>query len=297
MVERKVAIDGPYDLRASLRAVMAKAAGRLPAAGDAMWWLPHTPDGPAAVRLARTSGGVDAASWGTGASWAIDQVEALLGADDDPSAFDPGAGLIGSLHRRNMGLRLGRTGRVFDALLPTILEQRVTSVEAKRSYRGIVLRYGSRAPGPVDAWVPPPAEVIAQLSYADLHPLGVERSRAAILIEAARRARRLEEIVTMDFEHAEARLLAVKGIGPWTAAFVMGSAMGCPDVVPVGDYHIPNTVSWALAGEPRGNDARMLELLEPYRPHRRRALLLLIAAGITAPRYGPKTAVRNFANS
>jgi hypothetical protein len=58
--------------------------------------------------------------------------------------------------------------------------------------------------------------------------------------------------------------------------------------VPLGDYHIPNAVTWALAGEPRGDDARMLELLEPYTGQRGRVIRLLMSGGRGAPRYGPK---------
>ena len=65
----------------------------------------------------------------------------------------------------------------------------------------------------------------------------------------------------------------------------MGMAWGDPDAVPVGDFHLPNTVSWALAAEDRGTDERMLELLEPYGGHRRRVVLLLKGAGIKAPKY------------
>lgn len=68
----------------------------------------------------------------------------------------------------------------------------------------------------------------------------------------------------------------------------MQSAMGDPDAVAVGDYHIPNTVSWALANEPRADDARMLELLEPFAGHRGRVTMLLKFGGISAPKYGPR---------
>jgi 3-methyladenine DNA glycosylase/8-oxoguanine DNA glycosylase len=72
----------------------------------------------------------------------------------------------------------------------------------------------------------------------------------------------------------------------------MGAAWGDKDAVPTGDYHLPNTVSWALAGEPRSDDARMLDLLGPYRPERRRVLVALKVEGVHAPKYGPKTALR-----
>ena len=59
----------------------------------------------------------------------------------------------------------------------------------------------------------------------------------------------------------------------------MGFVLGDPDAVPTGDLHLPHEVAWALAGEESADDARMLELLEPFRGHRFRLLRLLLAAG------------------
>ena len=97
----------------------------------------------------------------------------------------------------------------------------------------------------------------------------------------------------MDRAAAYDRLGAIRGVGPWTAGHVMGVAWGDRDAVPIGDLHLPNSVSWLLAGEPRADDDRMLELLEPYRPHRRRVVVLIKRAHIGAPKYGPKTAVQD----
>ncbi len=297
MGQRTISITGPIDLRATLATMAAKAVNGVRATSDGAWWVTHTPGGPATLHLRSEGSRVRGEAWGAGADWVLDRMPMLCGAGDRPDDFRPPDGLVRQLHRRSRGLRLGASGRVFETLVPVILGQRVTSVEARRSYRALVAAYGTPAPGPLDAVVPPAAEVLAGLSYVDLHPLGVERSRAQIIVEAARRAQRLEEIVAMEREAAHRRLLAVRGIGEWTAALVMGAALGDPDAVPIGDYHVPNTVSWALAGEPRGTDARMLELLAPYAGHRRRVLILLKSAGIHAPRYGPKTAPRDFARS
>jgi 3-methyladenine DNA glycosylase/8-oxoguanine DNA glycosylase len=292
MERRTVELDRPIDLRMTLRAVTPKAVGRRPALG-CEWWMSRTPDGPASLLVEMAGEGVCGTAWGPGSGWVIARLDRLVGAHDDPTRFRPGPGIVDRLHRRHRGLRLGRTDRVFEALLPTILGQRVTSVEATRSYRAIVRRFGSPAPGPVDGWVPPAADDVAGLDYADLHALGVERSRASIIIEAARRSRRLEAIVDMEDDAADRRLRAVRGIGPWTSAYVRGAATGAVDAVPTGDYHLPDTVAWALAGEPRADDARMLELLAPYAGQRRRVLLLIGAEGIHAPKYGPKTAPRD----
>lgn len=289
---------GPFELNRTVRAVTAKAVGRLPGGPGEVWWPTTTPDGPAMLHLVTQRGSTVAEAWGAGADWALEVSATLIGANDDPASFVPAPGLVADLHRRAPGLRLGHTMRVFDSLVPAILGQRVTSVGAKRSYRSIVRTYGRPAPGPAGAaapvaWIPPEPEVIASLGYADLHRHGVERSRALVLIETARRARRLEEAVDMPLADAYRRLQAVRGIGPWTAALVAAAALGDPDAVPVGDYHLPNLVSWALAGEPRGTDERMLELLEPYAGQRRRVLVLLKGSGMSAPRYGPKSVVRD----
>jgi 3-methyladenine DNA glycosylase/8-oxoguanine DNA glycosylase len=93
-------------------------------------------------------------------------------------------------------------------------------------------------------------------------------------------------------QRAYAALQAFPGIGPWTAAEVGLRAFGDPDAVSIGDFHLPNMVAFALAGEPRGTDERMLELLEPYRGHRGRVIRLLELGGTAAPRYGPRVSPR-----
>jgi len=291
---RAVAFKGPFDVGASLATLGSRMPGQPTSTRTEGWWIGTAPTGPVTAHIRRDAGGLTVEAWGPGAGWALERAPRLLGLDDDADGFDPPAGLVRELHRRARGLRLGSTGRVFDSLVPTILGQRVTTTAAKRSFRGITRRWGRPAPGPIDAWTPPAAAVLAGLSYVDLHPLGVEKSRASILIEAARRSSRLDEILTMSRDDAYRRLEAVTGIGRWTSAQVMGSAWGDGDAVPTGDFHLPNMVAWGLAGEPRGNDARMLELLEPFAGQRRRAIVLLKHGGVHAPKYGPKTAVRSF---
>jgi 3-methyladenine DNA glycosylase/8-oxoguanine DNA glycosylase len=98
---------------------------------------------------------------------------------------------------------------------------------------------------------------------------------------------RLEAVSGQDPAALGRRLQRIRGIGPWTAAIVTAVVLGDPDAVPVGDYHLPNTVAWWLADEPRATDERMLELLEPYQGHRWRVIRMAKATG-GAPKYGPK---------
>src|SRR5204862_489505 len=78
---------------------------------------------------------------------------------------------------------------------------------------------------------------------------------------AASRASRLDALSALPPAEARRRMQSLPGVGPWTAAEVALVALGDPDAVPVGDFHLPHLVSNALAGEPRGSDERMLELL------------------------------------
>jgi 3-methyladenine DNA glycosylase/8-oxoguanine DNA glycosylase len=244
-------------------------------------------------------GGVRATGWGPGGDWLVTQSAAMVGADDDVSTFDPSAHpVVHRLARTFPRLRIARTRRVLDALVPTVLEQKVIGSAARRSFAALFRRLGEPAPGPAgDAGmlVPPPPEQLARLPYYAFHRLGVERKRADTVRRAAAHAVRLEEAVGLGADILGRRLRAVPGIGPWTEAEVRAVAMGDPDAVSVGDFHIPNQVAWALAGEPRGDDNRMLELLAPFAGHRGRVIRLIEAAGITAPRFGPRLPHRSIA--
>lgn len=261
---------------------------------DGSWWrATRTPDGPATTRFVHTSDGIRAQAWGPGAERAMAAAPELLGLRDSLDGFDPG--IVRDLHRRMPGLRISRSRAVLEALVPTILEQKVPGKEAGRAYRSLVRAFGERAPGPGGLLLPPAPEVLARLPYFAFHPLGIERRRAETLRGSAARADRLEEMVDAPIDQAYRRMLAFPGVGQWSAARVALVALGDPDAVPLDDYHLPHIVAWALAREPRGTDAGMLELLEPYAGHRGRVLRLLIAAGIEAPRFGPRMPLRSIA--
>jgi 3-methyladenine DNA glycosylase/8-oxoguanine DNA glycosylase len=295
---RRVALPEWYDFAATLRHLAFSRWD--PCArfvGGAFWWAVRTPDGPATLSLRRDGDQLVATGYGPGAGWVVDRAGAVAGLRDDLAGFAEVAAahpMVAGLAHAYRGLRLPTTGRVFARLLRAVCEQKVTGKEAYRSYAAIVRRFGEPAPGPVDRLrLPPDPAVLAATPYWAFHPLGMEQRRADALCRAAAVADRLERCT--DAAEATARLTAIRGIGPWTAAEVVRTAYGDPDAVSVGDYHIPNTVAWALAGEPRGDDARMLALLEPFRGHRGRVCTLLETAGIAAPRYGPRMPLRSFA--
>ena len=255
-----------------------------------VWRAARTPDGPGTLHLTHcpTTGDVRVRTWGPGGPWLHQRVPALLGLHDRPHALVPRDPVVADAHRRHPGLRIGRTGQVLHALLPTILEQRVTGLEARRAYLGICRALGTPAPGPVRLLLPPDPTVLAARPYWWYHRFGVDRRRADAIRLAARRADRLEEAADLPLPQAYERLRAVPGLGPWTVATLAGSALGDPDAVVVGDYHLPHLVSYALAGERRGTDERMIELLEPYRGQRNRVVRLLVMSGAGPARRAPR---------
>lgn len=293
---RSFSVPGTVDLRLTLGPLRCGGGDRrVRFSGREAWRACHTPEGPATLHLRLATGEVAAEAWGPGARWALETAPDLLGASDRPEAFRPTDPVMRSLTRGLPGLRLTRSLCVYELLVPTILEQKVTSIEARRSFAGLLRRYGSPAPGPAGMRLLPPAELLAELPYHVFHPLGVERRRAEILRTVARRAGRLQETTSMSPTAALRRLLTLPGIGPWTAATVVNGALGEGDTVVRGDFHFPNLTAWVLAGEPRADDARMLELLEPYRGHRGRAMRYIVASGIRPPKFGPKHRLRDLA--
>lgn len=267
-----------------------------PAADGALWRTCRSPEGPATLRLARrpAEGLIEGAAWGPGASWALDRMPELLGERDDPAGFDPAQPVLRRAFRRLRGLRIGTTGRVLEALVPAVLEQKVTGTEARRGWRTLLRRYGEPAPGPgSELRVVPPPETWARIPSWGWHRAGVEATRARTVVAASRVAARLEETLELPPAEADRRLRAVPGVGAWTAAEVRQRAHGDADAVSVGDYHLPGLVGWALAGE-RVDDAGMLELLAPYAGHRYRVTRLLELSGPRPPRRAPRMAPRDY---
>ncbi|MDQ1670510.1 MAG: hypothetical protein QOE40_2571 [Actinomycetota bacterium] len=267
--------------------------------GTALWRATRTPEGPATLRLEAMPGyDVAATAWGPGAAWALDGVPALLGEGDDPAGFDPRHPLLRDTWRRNPGWRLPRSRQVMEALVPAVLEQKVTGREAWRAWRTLVRRYGEPAPGPVDLlppgmFVAPTPESWRRVPSWDWHRAGVDLSRSRTVVTAAGSAGRLEALHAAEPAEAARKMRTLPGIGVWTAAEVGQRALGDADAVSVGDFHLASMVGWALVGERVDEDA-MLELLEPYAGHRYRAVRMIELAGVRYERHGPRYAGRDY---
>jgi 3-methyladenine DNA glycosylase/8-oxoguanine DNA glycosylase len=307
----------PFPLDARLTLSVHRRGGGDPAyavdASGAVWRTSLTPEGPATLRVSSPRAGnpignpignpagnlagvlVTAQAWGPGAGWLLEQLPAQLGGHDDRAGFTAKDPVVAELARRHEDLRVGRTGRLFEALVPAVLEQKVVSREAHRAWRYLLTKFGTPAPGPAPAGmrVFPPPRAWARIPSWDWHRAGVEGVRARTIITAAEVAGRLEQLLDLPPAKTDQRLRSLPGIGVWTSAEIRQRAAGDPDSVSVGDYNLPKAVGWTLAGRIT-DDAGMLELLAPYAGHRYRVTRLIELGGARPPRHGPRMSVRDY---
>jgi 3-methyladenine DNA glycosylase/8-oxoguanine DNA glycosylase len=258
--------------------------------GNAVWRATRTDDGPATVCYEPVGDEIVVRSWGPGAERAIAAAPNVLGACDQLDEWNPSAHpLVKEIDRRMPGLRMVATGAVFEAIVPTVLEQKVTSFEAHESWRRMVWGWGEDAPGDHGLRLPPTPRKLAGEPYFAYHRFGVEKKRTDIVRRLSSRVDRLEEAVAI----GRSRLEAFAGIGVWTSAKVAQVAWADADAVAVGDYHLAPLVVYALTGRRGGDDDAMLELLEPFRPHRGRAARLLKFGASGPPARAPKRRLRD----
>lgn len=249
--------------------------------GATIWRASYTPEGAATLAMRQRSDGViEVQAWGAGAAWASAQLPALCGALDDDAGFDPSTHpLLDATARRRRGLRLTRSDLPFDALTRAVLDQKVTSLQAYRAWSHLLRRRGHRAPGPrTDLVAPPSREEWRAIPSWEWHRAGVEPPQSRTITAIAQRG-----------EPKVDRLLGYPGIGQWTEAETRILAVGDPDAVSVGDYHLAHDVGFALTGH-RVDDDGMIELLEPWRGHRQRVIRLIMMSGAREPRRGPRLA-------
>lgn len=261
---------------------------------DGVWRATRTPQGPATIHVTRSGHDLLARAWGPGAELELAALPRVLGCDDDPTGFDADAHpVMAAAHRRfGAGWRVPRTERVLEALVPAVLEQRVTGREARRAWAQLVARHGERAPGPDHGLrVPPDGPGWLRVPSWEWHRAGVDPGRARTIATAAARADRLEALSTLPPAEAARALQSLPGIGVWTAAEVAVRAWGDPDAVSFGDYHLAGFVVHALTGRRGGTDEEMAGLLSPWAGQRARAVRMLELHCPPPPRRGPRATI------
>jgi len=262
-------------------------------ADHTIWRALRTPAGPATVatRPMDRAGEVHATAWGPGADWALDRLPATCGADDDPSGFQPRHEVLARSWATHPHFRVPRSGLVLESLVPAVIEQKVTGNEAFGSWRRLVWRFGAPAPGSQAAsrrlMLPPSPERLRAIPSWTWLQMHVDPAHSRTLVTVAGSARALERLVDLSWAEADRRLRSLPGVGVWTSAEVRQRALGDPDAISFGDYHVAKDVTWALTGRAQ-DDAAMEQLLEPYVGHRFRVQVLVGLGGMRRPRRAPR---------
>jgi 3-methyladenine DNA glycosylase/8-oxoguanine DNA glycosylase len=287
MESRSIPIEGVLDLKRTLKPLLGRFA-------DDGWWLSaRTPQGPGSLRIRRTRREVIGEAWGEGSGWLLDRLGAISGLDDEPSSFDTDHPVVSELHRRHPGERFGRTDLVFDSLVVAICGQKVTGGEAAAAMRGLYRKFSEPAPGPNQRLrLPPAPERMAEAPYWEFHELHLEKQRADILRRVSADHERIDSLSDVATDVATKTLQSLQGIGRWSVAKTLEVSHGDSDQVAVGDFHFKHIVVHHLTGRDRGTDEEMLELLEPFRPHRGRVIRLLHHLG-HEPKFGPRMSRRD----
>lgn len=262
----------------------------------AIWRAAMTPEGAATLlmRARPAVGEIEMEGWGPGADWMLAQAPAMLGSLDDPAAFASSYPVVRAGWARNPHWRVARTGLVMEALVPAIIEQKVTGPEAWLGWRRLLQRFGAVAPGPGAArgmFTPPTPKSLTLIPSWEWLRCHIDGARSKTIVRAARVADALERTVDRPAADAQATLTAVPGIGVWTAAEVRQRAHGDADAVSFGDYHVARHVGWAITGE-EVDDVGLAQLLEPERPHRYRVQHVVTTRLPRRPRHGPRMAPR-----
>ncbi|MCP3979154.1 MAG: DNA-3-methyladenine glycosylase 2 family protein [bacterium] len=294
-IERRIEIPRGYSLHTTLSGLrMGRFDPTLNLAPNAASMALPTPEGPCALEAASRGAALQVRLAGAGASWIDPRVEALLGLLDAPQEFRPTDARLARLHRRLGDIYLPRLPLIFPRVVQVVLLQIVAWRDAVSAWKRLVEMTGRRLPEFDGLILPPTAEALLATAPHDLVGCGMLPRQARVLRRAAKLAAGIERNAALGADELAAALHAIPGIGDWTVQYVLGSALGFADAVLTGDYNLPGAVARALTGEAQADDARMLALLEPFRPHRFRVIRLLWTSGVKAPRRGPRARLRRF---
>lgn len=264
--------------------------------GAQVWRTSRMDSGPVTYSLDQISPfHIRGHAWGPGRAELLERLPRLLGGDDDPTSFVPRHAVLADGTRRFPGLRVPRTDRVVEALIPAIIEQKVLGVDAFAAQRRLLKRFGEPAPGPAPDGmrVPPDAEQWAAIPSWEWHLAGVDPRRARAAQASARLGMQLERLAAKhptDLAVVYRALRSIAGVGIWTAAEVGYRALGDADAVPFGDFHVAKDVGTALLGR-RIDDVELAELLVPWAGHRFRVVRLVQLSPLARQeRRGPRMA-------
>ena len=167
--------------------------------------------------------------------------------------------------------RRGRPPDRYGSLVRSIVGQQLSTASARAIFTRITDRYGGRTPTPVEVLEDDPDELRTSsgLSHAKVSFL---RSLAEHVVDGSLQLDRLDRLPD---DEVKAELVAVKGLGPWTADLFLMFQLERPDVLPVGDLGIRRAVMVRYGLDEMPTPGEVERIAEPWRPHRTLASLFL----------------------
>jgi DNA-3-methyladenine glycosylase II len=167
--------------------------------------------------------------------------------------------------------RRGRPRDHYGALVRSIVGQQLSVKAAASIYARLIDRYGGRPPTPAEVLADDPDELRAAA--------GLSRAKVTFLRSLAEHVTNgsleLDALESLDDEHVIEELVAVKGIGTWSAHMFLMFHLQRPDVLPVGDLGIRRAVMSCYGLSELPGPEQLLEIADPWRPHRTLACLYL----------------------
>lgn len=208
---------------------------------------------------------------------AVHLARRVFATDADPSALvrdvagDP---VFAAVAQRFHGLRPVLIADTFETIVWAIIGQQINVVFAAKLKRALVEQYGERvSAGGRELLLFPRPEVLAGLDHErDLRPLQFSRQKSAYTIAVARAVANgeldLDALRDLPAEDAIARLTGIKGVGRWTAEYVLMRGLGHPDVLPAGDGGLKRAIGDAYGLGRLATEAEVRALAEGWKPWR-----------------------------
>ena len=217
---------------------------------------------------------------------AAEQIAWLLGCDQDLRPFyDSVAGdpVLADVVNDFYGYHNTRTASVYEGLVQAVMGQQIATNVARIIRSLLVENYGVRSTIAGREWYAfPRAGSLATAEVEDLRQLKLSYRKAEYIQGIARATidsgDGFQGLHDVEDEEVVKRMVALRGVGQWTAQWILVRALARPDGFPVGDLALRRTVSSLYFDGEEIDDARLLEFSARWSPWRSYATSYLFAA-------------------
>jgi len=175
--------------------------------------------------------------------------------------------ILSDLVKKHSGLRLIRIPDLFEALSWAIIGQQINLSFAFSVKSQLIQKYGSSINynGQVFYSFPKPEKIVS-LSVSKLKKMKFSQRKAEYIKEAARQviSGNLNHLDQLNYEEIFEKLTAIRGIGPWTADYVLMKTFGYSQAFPVGDAGLQNAVKKIMNMKAKPTESQLRKIAQPW---------------------------------